>query len=244
MNYTDGKSYPAGFTDWLRDGLANGELACNQSGAMIHFVPEGMLLVSPAIFQSYASVQKEGWMNIQKSFLKSRRALQDCDGRYIWRYQVFFGRKATGVMLNGVVVAEPREFINEVAAVNPILRRFDGRLVDVHCSRGTPYHRQISNRGIKMTGKQNNEPIEEFLNQPMVTSAAAVEKEWRERKERGEPDIQQRIMTRREMQEFAERIRDAALREHPAGTCNRKGHGRYEAFVTAGRMLFGHEFGG
>lgn len=133
MNHTDGKAYSAEFMDWLRDGLANGALICNQPGAMIHFVQEGMLLVSPSIFQAYARIREGDWLSVQKRFLKSGLALHGCDGRHIWRYQIVAGRKVTGVMLNGVIVADPWKFINDVSAINPILRRFDGRLVDGHC---------------------------------------------------------------------------------------------------------------
>ena len=42
------------FMSWLQAGLADGTLTFNQAGAMVHFVAEGMLLVSPRIFQCFA----------------------------------------------------------------------------------------------------------------------------------------------------------------------------------------------
>ena len=42
------------FWRWLADGLADGSIAVNQRGAPVHFVAQGMLLVSPAIFRDYA----------------------------------------------------------------------------------------------------------------------------------------------------------------------------------------------
>ena len=42
------------FWRWLADGLTDGSIAVNQRGAPVHFVPQGMLLVSPAIFRDYA----------------------------------------------------------------------------------------------------------------------------------------------------------------------------------------------
>ena len=42
------------FWMWLADGLADGSIVVNQSGAPVHFVAQGMLLVSPAIFRDYA----------------------------------------------------------------------------------------------------------------------------------------------------------------------------------------------
>ena len=42
------------FWMWLAAGLADGSITVNQSGAPVHFVSQGMLLVSPAIFRDYA----------------------------------------------------------------------------------------------------------------------------------------------------------------------------------------------
>ena len=42
------------FMAWLQQGLADGTLPVNVAGALIHFVPEGMLLVSPRIFREFA----------------------------------------------------------------------------------------------------------------------------------------------------------------------------------------------
>lgn len=118
------------FMKWVQAGLASGTMAYNESGAVVHFVKEGMLLVSPKIFQAYAGKNEEDWMAIQKRFVKSGWAMKNsADGKFIWRFQVISGKSATGIMLNGMVVANPGEFINEVPAVNPYLVLFGGTLV-------------------------------------------------------------------------------------------------------------------
>ncbi|MBK9349927.1 MAG: DNA-binding domain-containing protein [Sulfuritalea sp.] len=43
------------FMAWLQQGLADGTLPVNVAGALVHFVPEGMLLVSPRIFREFAT---------------------------------------------------------------------------------------------------------------------------------------------------------------------------------------------
>ena len=43
------------FMAWLQQELADGTLPVNVPGALIHFVPEGMLLVSPRIFREFAT---------------------------------------------------------------------------------------------------------------------------------------------------------------------------------------------
>lgn len=43
------------FINWLQNGIANDELAVNNSDAAVHFVEEGMLLVTPKIFHLFAN---------------------------------------------------------------------------------------------------------------------------------------------------------------------------------------------
>ncbi|MFV2028672.1 MobH family relaxase [Neisseria sp. S1] len=42
------------FWNWLANGLTEGSITVNQSGSPVHFVEQGMLLVTPAIFREYA----------------------------------------------------------------------------------------------------------------------------------------------------------------------------------------------
>ncbi|HGL9700034.1 TPA: MobH family relaxase [Neisseria gonorrhoeae] len=42
------------FLRWLADGLGDGSIAVNRSGATAHFIEQGMLLVTPAVFRDYA----------------------------------------------------------------------------------------------------------------------------------------------------------------------------------------------
>lgn len=42
---------------WLKEGLGDGTLPANRAGALVHFVDEGMLLVSPRIFREFAKRQ-------------------------------------------------------------------------------------------------------------------------------------------------------------------------------------------
>ena len=138
------------FMRWLQEGLANGDLPYNRSDAMIHFVPEGMMLVSPAIFREFASkfgedgtgtpsdrvgsafgtgiqrqVTNAGW-NLQVGEKKSN----------IIRYVVVGpGNNATEpekkpapgsrALIAGVVISSPERFVNPLPERNPCLVRFD-----------------------------------------------------------------------------------------------------------------------
>ncbi|ENX9741689.1 TPA: MobH family relaxase [Neisseria gonorrhoeae] len=42
------------FLRWLADGLGDGSIAVNRSGATVHFIEQRMLLVTPAVFRDYA----------------------------------------------------------------------------------------------------------------------------------------------------------------------------------------------
>ena len=44
------------FLNWLSDGLANGSLEINNSDAVVHFIEEGMLMVTPRVFALYTGV--------------------------------------------------------------------------------------------------------------------------------------------------------------------------------------------
>lgn len=117
----------AKFMQWVQTGLQNGSLPYNESGAMVHFVPEGMLLVSPKIFKSYAG--DADWIAIQKKFTKSGWSIKAKGGKFIWSYQVVSSKGATAIILNGVVV-DPAPFISQPPSVNPYLVLREGSLVD------------------------------------------------------------------------------------------------------------------
>ena len=44
------------FLNWLSDGLGNGSLEINNSDAVVHFIEEGMLMVTPRVFALYTGV--------------------------------------------------------------------------------------------------------------------------------------------------------------------------------------------
>jgi len=44
------------FMRWIQEGLSDGSMSYNRADAMIHFVDEGMMLVSPVIFRKFAEL--------------------------------------------------------------------------------------------------------------------------------------------------------------------------------------------
>lgn len=125
------------FMRWLQLGLSDGSLRINEPGALLHFVDEGMLLVSPRIFKEFARRFGEGghgsaamaggddgdagrW--IQRQVLRAGWHVRTEKGINILAYQVA-RRGRAGVRLYGVLIKSPERFVNPVPPPNPLLLR-------------------------------------------------------------------------------------------------------------------------
>lgn len=123
------------FMTWLQAGLAQGTLRFNEMGAMVHFVKEGMLLVSPKIFQHFASIageesmsaatnagreKKDLAMDIQRQVLKADWHVRSGKGNSIVPYHVLRAGKP-GASIFGVVIAQPDRFVYPIPPANPHL---------------------------------------------------------------------------------------------------------------------------
>jgi len=78
------------FLDWIIAGIQDRSVDYNNPSARIHLVNEGVLLLSPGIFQDYVSVHQlnEPWESIQKQFLKLDLHERTAGGFNIHRYRV------------------------------------------------------------------------------------------------------------------------------------------------------------
>lgn len=124
------------FMAWIQQGVGNGELLYNESSACIHFVQEGMFVLSPKAFQEYArlcpdaididvetSKPVEPWRVVQRDFQRStypQKAPKEEGGTYLYYYTV---SGPAGKRLAGLLVAEPGRFFNPVPAANSLLKR-------------------------------------------------------------------------------------------------------------------------
>jgi hypothetical protein len=120
---------------WLQQGLADGTLPVNVAGALVHFVPEGMLLVSPRIFREFATRfgddtdgpapaagDPDIGKSIQRQFLRAGWHRRAGKGVNMLSYQVMRGERAVS-QLSGVVIPNPERFVTPVPAINPVLVR-------------------------------------------------------------------------------------------------------------------------
>jgi hypothetical protein len=125
------------FIYWVQRGLSGGTLRVNVAGALVHFVDEGMLLVSPRIFREFAERYGEDGngsalacaagepdigLFIQRQVLRAGWHLRTHQGVNFLTYQVMRGKRAVS-RLSGVVIPNPAHFVDTVPPVNPLLVR-------------------------------------------------------------------------------------------------------------------------
>jgi hypothetical protein len=125
------------FMAWLQAGLADGGLPFNEQGAFVHFVPEGMLLVSPLVFREYATrcgeaaprgavapsdAKADVAKAIQLEVLRAGLHVRGRKGTSVVSYQVMRGEACVS-RVSGVVIRNPERFVIPVPAVNPLLIR-------------------------------------------------------------------------------------------------------------------------
>lgn len=120
------------FIQWLQRGLASREITYNETGASVHFVEEGMALVSPLIFKLYAKdtgPEEEAdatGLQVQREVIKAgwhRMGQASGGGKVnILRYQVLGRGNAVVARLSAIVLIEPDRFVLPVPPANPVLK--------------------------------------------------------------------------------------------------------------------------
>lgn len=125
------------FMAWVQEGVANGGLQYNESMARVHFVPEGMLLVTPAIFRDFAQAHPEAiepppaedgrtpepWKQVQRDFQKSGYPVIADGGGAGRSYLIHYNIKgAGGRQLSVMLVPEPERFFNPVPPPNAMIQ--------------------------------------------------------------------------------------------------------------------------
>ena len=126
---TDAAEPARRFMEWVRRGIADGTLTVNSSGALVHGVEEGLLLVSPGIFRAYvqhdgtgSSEKRDAAKRLQREVLRAGWHLRADGGvnllGYAWKQD---GRPDSRI--HGVVIVDPRRFVHPVPPINPALAR-------------------------------------------------------------------------------------------------------------------------
>lgn len=92
------------FLTWLRERLGSGRLVINAVNARVHVVKEGLLLVSPGIFNDY---DRQQWAHIQKRFQKLKFNQRTERGENIHTYVAQGQRKRSPI--KGFLISEPKK---------------------------------------------------------------------------------------------------------------------------------------
>ena len=116
------------FIQWVQHGLAGHVIRYNEKGAPVHFVAEGMALVSPLIFKLYAEetgggdpfvLQREviraGWHRVQK--LGGGKGQSN-----ILLYEVVGKDGRVKSRLSALVLADAARWVQPLPPTNPVLR--------------------------------------------------------------------------------------------------------------------------
>lgn len=119
---------------WVQRGVADGSLSYNESGALVHFVEEGLFLVSPGLFRAYAEEHPatpnadngntNDWpgKTVQRAVCGAGWNRKRPRNTSVLRYRVVSRDGKPGKTLNGVVVQQPERFFAPVPPANPHLQ--------------------------------------------------------------------------------------------------------------------------
>ena len=120
------------FMHWLQQGISNRSIPINEANAWVHFVAEGMLLVSPRVFKEYlrglvtngiasplstAGDCKDAVKRIQRELLRAGWHVRTGQGINMLTYQMMRGGCAVS-RISGVLIRHPERFINPLPSPN------------------------------------------------------------------------------------------------------------------------------
>ena len=114
---------------WVQASLVDRSIKYNETGAVVHFVPLGMALVSPLIFKLYAQAEgpdgasaDEFAMQVQRDLIRANLHVAGPNRTNIVSFEVI-GRGDTVVSrLSAVVLTNPGRWVQPVPPSNPVLR--------------------------------------------------------------------------------------------------------------------------
>ena len=117
------------FMRWVQSSLVERRIKYNETAAVVHFVPQGMALVSPLIFKLFAEDRGERSaaindyaMQVQRELIRAGWHLAGPSRTNIIKFAVL-GRGGAAVgRLAAVVLTDPGRWVQPVPPSNPVLR--------------------------------------------------------------------------------------------------------------------------
>lgn len=116
------------FMQWVQSGLVQRTLKFNEAGAVVHFVPEGMALVSPKIFRDFAAAtdsdgqSHELGAKVQRDVIKCGWHLPAPNRTNIIKYEIQGRGGSVVATLSCVVLVNAGRWVQPVPPSNPALR--------------------------------------------------------------------------------------------------------------------------
>jgi len=116
------------FMEWVQQGLVQRTIKFNEAGAAVHFVPQGMALVSPRIFRDFAAATEgedkahELGTKVQRDVIKSGWHLPAANRTNIIKYEIQGRGGAVVGNLSCVVLTNAGQWVQPVPPSNPALR--------------------------------------------------------------------------------------------------------------------------
>ena len=105
--------YGQDFVDWLSNGIADGSMPINITGAVVHTVGEekSLLLVSPLIFRKYAKSRPDiKYEQLQRDFQALKLHKITDDNKNVWKFKTISNRKNKKPnILSGMLIEEPEK---------------------------------------------------------------------------------------------------------------------------------------
>ncbi|GKS73225.1 TraI domain-containing protein [Acidovorax sp. SUPP950] len=115
------------FLRWIQERLVSRDLTYNEPGAAVHFVEQGMALVSPLIFKMYArevgdeTDAQELGTRVQREVIKCGWHMPGPNRTNIVRFAIH-SRGSVAGHLSCVVLVEPSRWVQPVPPSNPVLK--------------------------------------------------------------------------------------------------------------------------
>ncbi len=116
------------FFNWIQDGIKTGRLKTNHAKARIHRVDEGVILITPGIFQDFSKEKSNKnikWAVVQQKVLKKNWHERDGKGLNVVKYQVKGQSKKTTV--NAILFKDTSKVfgLNSMPSSNPHLLKVE-----------------------------------------------------------------------------------------------------------------------
>ena len=115
------------FFAWLQDGIREGSIKYNLANAFVHFVPEGILLVSPRAIREHLesrsphSVDEKAVKALQRKLQKSGLLKLSTPKSYLHVYSVLNATNPNRANLTGYLYPTPEQLFTPVPEINSTL---------------------------------------------------------------------------------------------------------------------------